>query len=951
MSAGAPSRGAGHREPTPGDDHDDVAPGLREGRLGHRARWALALRLARREARRHPWRHALVVLLIFVPVLATFAVFSGIDTARGSEQLRLRLRDQGAVASAVALDGGETAIDLDALPPGLHGERLREGDDWFADPDADPDDRAATTSTKTVSLVPGSRRAGRYLVTEGRLPAAPDEVLLSEPVADAGRWGVGDPVESARTGRRFTVAGIGIVADDRQQEVVALSLPPDDPYWGPAGSEPDASSFPIMVGDFAVERRARDQVHLWGDRDTSSPETEAALGQLADQLGGSRVEVGDQRVVLDVTGPVGAVDPAVRLAVVVGAAGLATVVAVVASAAFAVGARRQLRTVGLLTTAGADASVVRAALVLQGAIPGLVAGAAAVAVGLAAVTLDARYGWTELVTGVAGDRARASTFGAALAVALGVGAGVVAAWQPARTASRIPVLAALAGRRPTGPVPARVPLAGLALTLVGFGLLAATPALDEGQDTLEALVPVLGVVAFALGAVGLAPALVAMLGPLADHARGTSRLALRGLVRSRTQSAATVAAAAVVLALPIGVLTTLPDRHGEGAPEVNVDASGRTWRSVDLLRAAGVAVGVDIYSIDAADPGGRVDPEQAAAEVARWEARIREVLGDGLARIEVRRVPWARSVDGVDGSAVGAAAPTIPVAVVDAADAELLDPTFRRELAAGRGVSLAGGSPMPGHLELGSGAGAVRLTMAPRDPSAVPRLDAPVAEVLVPAEVTAGALDDNPLVGVTLVRAEPPTAAEARALDALTGVTGESSVTIGEVRRAMAELASPTSTTIRLESAATARFDRVDGDGGWPLAEIALVAAATVLALLVLTITLTLRAVDGVDDHRAAVAAGAPPGALRRQRAVEGMVLAALAAALALPLGWLPVAALTLGNDPGRGLFGQGVGSPGWVAVPVLAAPALLAGLLWLTVPLLRATLRRGPVDEVLPRW
>jgi hypothetical protein len=61
--------GGAHRSGQPGPPH----PG---GDRASRTRWGLAFRLARREVRRHPWRHALVTVMILVPVLAAMAAFT-----------------------------------------------------------------------------------------------------------------------------------------------------------------------------------------------------------------------------------------------------------------------------------------------------------------------------------------------------------------------------------------------------------------------------------------------------------------------------------------------------------------------------------------------------------------------------------------------------------------------------------------------------------------------------------------------------------------------------------------------------------------------------------------------------------------------------------------------------------------------------------------------------------
>jgi ABC-type antimicrobial peptide transport system permease subunit len=130
-----------------------------------------------------------------------------------------------------------------------------------------------------------------------------------------------------------------------------------------------------------------------------------------------------------------------------------------------------------------------------------------------------------------------------------------------------------------------------------------------------------------------------------------------------------------------------------------------------------------------------------------------------------------------------------------------------------------------------------------------------------------------------------------------------------------------------------------------------------VVALVVLAITLSLRSVDSAEDHRAAIAAGAPPARMRRQAAFEGVVLALLGAVLAVPLGWLPVTAVLLGDardgweDPGWfGFVSSRLHLPGWEAVPILLLPAVSVAVLWTALPAARAALQRGPTDQVLPR-
>ena len=165
-------------------------------------------------------------------------------------------------------------------------------------------------------------------------------------------------------------------------------------------------------------------------------------------------------------------------------------------------------------------------------------------------------------------------FGDQLAVfTVGVVAATLAALIPARTAARMPTLAALAGRRPQHPVPRRLVLAGLAGVAVGLGLLALA-VLGSASATsgdLWAFVAILGGVCELLGACAIAPALVARLEPLAGRVRGSWRLAARGLARNRARTGAVVSAVAAAGAL--AVVSTALVRGEDQRPDPYLDVA------------------------------------------------------------------------------------------------------------------------------------------------------------------------------------------------------------------------------------------------------------------------------------------------------------------------------------------------------------------------------------------
>ncbi len=211
-------------------------------------------------------------------------------------------------------------------------------------------------------------------------------------------------------------------------------------------------------------------------------------------------------------------------------------VAIVASAAFAVGARRQLRLLGVVAAAGGSPADLRRSVLLQGTVTGLLSslvGLALAVVGTAAVH--------PLLDDILNRDVGGLSFPIVplvLAVVLGTGAATAAAWLPARTAGSIPTLAALAGRRPQPRLPAAIPLAGLAAVVAGV----ATLGVWARESNRPWGVGLGAGVAVVLGATAIAPLLVGGAEPLAGRLRRGARLAARGLARQRLRSGAVVAA-------------------------------------------------------------------------------------------------------------------------------------------------------------------------------------------------------------------------------------------------------------------------------------------------------------------------------------------------------------------------------------------------------------------------
>ncbi len=135
-------------------------------------------------------------------------------------------------------------------------------------------------------------------------------------------------------------------------------------------------------------------------------------------------------------------------------------------------------------------------------------------------------------------------------VATGTVAATVAALVPARSASRVPVLAALAGRRPLGDLPPRLLPLGAATFALGVFLLFVGASSDSGSNA-SAAAAVLGGVMVLAGTCCWSPAAIEAMGRLSAAVGRSWRFAGRSLGRSRARSAAVVTAIAVTGAIGV----------------------------------------------------------------------------------------------------------------------------------------------------------------------------------------------------------------------------------------------------------------------------------------------------------------------------------------------------------------------------------------------------------------
>ena len=231
--------------------------------------------------------------------------------------------------------------------------------------------------------------------------------------------------------------------------------------------------------------------------------------------------------------------------------GLVTVMGVLevvllAGPAFAVGARRQRRSLALMAATGAEPAHVRRVVLAQG----LWTGVAAVVLGVPLGLLVAVVGRAPL------ERYGDATFGPfdvaplelGLVALLAAGTALLAALLPAWVMSRQPVVAALTGRRVTSAGAGRPALLGLVLLGTGLALTAGALGGYGRYGTYAEVGIAAAAIPTVLGAVLLAPAALALVGRLAGRLPLVLRFAVRDADRQRGRTAPAVAAIAATVA-------------------------------------------------------------------------------------------------------------------------------------------------------------------------------------------------------------------------------------------------------------------------------------------------------------------------------------------------------------------------------------------------------------------
>jgi putative ABC transport system permease protein len=661
------------------------------GRLsGRRGGWSLALRLARRDAMRSKGRSLLTLVMIALPVAAVSiadTVYATSDIS-GVEVVERRI---GGAEARVSIQGGGGTVVYQLPDPDdgiAWGGEGRQGDDDTVARDAVD---AVLGPRPSITLVEGSvgydtelgvgrvevleteladpLAAGLVELTSGRWPTSTQEVVVN---ADLLERAPGD-VLTLRDGTGLQVVGTaesGTYTDYPR----AFALP---------GTFELGETTGWLVGGDPV---TWEQV-LELNRIGASVVSRAVL---ADPPADSELPAEVQWGQSVISGP------ALTILVLIVVMVLIEVV-LLAGPAFAVGARRQARTLALVAAAGGTPAQARRVVLASGVVLGAVAAVVGVLLGLV-------LAWAVMpgVQHFSGQRFGpydvVPTHLVAVA-AFGLVSAVLAAAVPAWLASRQDVVAVLGGRRGDPRPSRRSPLLGLALMAAGiagasYGGAQGTSGGGEIPIAVSAVVCVLAMIL-------LVPVVVGVVARLARRLPLPLRFAARDAARHRTRTVPAVAAVAAtvagVVALGIAVTSdeaqnregytaTLPDdaaaivdyrrrpdldavarRVAEVAPDVTVERvlgirdSGRRWNEVRvtgpdggrILMGWSSTLGSSMLVGDAVPAAmtGLDDEQRAAADavLARGgvvafsdraleaeEARVRLIRHDGRERRSTR---------------------------------------------------------------------------------------------------------------------------------------------------------------------------------------------------------------------------------------------------------------------------------------------------------------------------
>lgn len=513
------------------------------------ASWRVALRMARRDLRRHKGRAVLVFLMVAIPV----GLLAGAATLGATEQTDAADLATARIGSGQALiQGPQGGKAIQGPDPNKGGMGWNDDDKALPVPGfvagADAADNAdavtALVGGKAVAVqeaemrwVKGDRRirvsalvidprvadvGAKARLTSGSWGSGPDQVVVT-PAGERKGLPLSGRVTLSSSGTEHTVDIVGTATALQewggQPDFVIAALPEGTgTSSGGSGSWIVTGDAPIAWSD--VQRLNTYGLTVWSRAVLADPPPDSALP----------AELRQQHSFTQDTS---------RMIAVIGGVMLFIITTLLVGPAFAVSASRQRRTLALAATNGAETRQLRRTVLAQALVLGVISAIGGVLLGIAGVRVGLWW-WVRShpSTSFASVPLDIPWVAMAILLSCAVLSAVVAALLPAMRLGRLDVIGVMRGQSVSPRLNKVLPVVGLAVALLGGFVVLSSARAGSGGEVRIAL----GAIALVLGTLCLIPALLVLAGRLASGLPVATRMATRDAARHRSRSTPTVAA-------------------------------------------------------------------------------------------------------------------------------------------------------------------------------------------------------------------------------------------------------------------------------------------------------------------------------------------------------------------------------------------------------------------------